>query len=122
MEDDTETISSDFIVESEIFAQTDALHPVAEFKKQIPPDERTTIGKLSLYELTKALCIRVQQIEDGDQILTDYSNLNDPIEIAKKEFMEGKIPLKIHRAIYIEDKIEWFEEWDITELLSIHII
>lgn len=55
--------------------------------------------KLTKYEKTKVLGIRAEQISRGAPSTVDIGDLIDPIDIAKKEFAEYKIPLIIERNI-----------------------
>jgi DNA-directed RNA polymerase subunit K/omega len=60
-----------------------------------------TINRLTKYEYVNILGTRAQQISRGAKIFvsTDNMKIITPIEIAKKEIAEGKLPLKIKRVI-----------------------
>jgi DNA-directed RNA polymerase subunit K/omega len=124
MDDETSSVSAESIVDETLeLTISDVDKSIApHYIKIIPAGERRTIGKMSLYEIALACSIRAQQIENGSQPLTDYTGIRDPKLIAKKELQEKKIPLKLHRQVYIEDDVVYVEEWDISELLLVHII
>lgn len=52
---------------------------------------------ISRYEKALLIGTRASQIANGSTPLTDIGKLTDPLEIALKEFNEGKIPLLINR-------------------------
>jgi DNA-directed RNA polymerase I, II, and III subunit RPABC2 len=55
---------------------------------------------LTIYEYTAIIGKRASQIQDNAPILiTNYSSLDSPIDIAKKELTEGKIPFIIRRPL-----------------------
>jgi DNA-directed RNA polymerase I, II, and III subunit RPABC2 len=53
---------------------------------------------LTKFETTRILGARATQIAQGAPIYVDIGNLTDALEIAKKELIEKKIPLKVIRS------------------------
>lgn len=53
---------------------------------------------INRYEKALLIGTRASQIADGSKPLVDIGNMKDPLEIALKEFNEGKIPLMINRT------------------------
>ena len=62
--------------------------------------ERTITSEfLTSFEEAAVLFTRVDQIEGGSRVFTDATGLSNPIDIAKKELRERKIPIAIRRQI-----------------------
>lgn len=53
--------------------------------------------RLTKYEVTKTISERAEQISYGAECHVDVQGLSDPLEMATKEFYEGKNPLVIRR-------------------------
>lgn len=64
-------------------------------------NNQITINKLTKYEYVNILGTRAQQISRGAKIFVTIEGMKNitPVDIAKKEMAEGKIPLKIKRTI-----------------------
>lgn len=87
----------------------------------IPNDERMTSHIMTIEEITEAIGIRASQIENGMIPLVDIDNLNNPIDIAKKELLERESPLILERAIAETDNEILVEQWDINTMAYIHL-
>lgn len=53
------------------------------------------MNRLGKFEKVKIIGIRATQLSEGSEPCVDIKNMTDFIEIAEKEFEEGKIPLII---------------------------
>lgn len=53
------------------------------------------MNRLGKFEKVKIIGIRATQLSEGSEPLVDIKDMTDFIEIAEKEFEEGKIPLII---------------------------
>jgi len=62
---------------------------------------QSTLPRLTKYEYVSILGTRAQQIARGAKIFVSLDNIDNitPINIAKKEFEMGKIPLKSKRIL-----------------------
>lgn len=69
-----------------------------------------TIPILTKYERTMLLSVRSQQIAEGAPILVDKGKLNNPVDIARKELNEGKLPLLIYRELPSVDPLNKLSE------------
>jgi DNA-directed RNA polymerase subunit K/omega len=76
------------------------------------PEDRITSEVMTKFELCEVISIRARQLELGQKIFTDASNLTDPLDIAKKEISDKKCPLCIVRMI--TDKVA--EKWQVNEM------
>jgi len=54
---------------------------------------------LTKYEKAHIIGVRAQMIADGAPMFVDPGDLKSPIEIARKEYTENKIPLLIRRPL-----------------------
>lgn len=87
------------------------------------PEDRITDGELSQAEMTKAIGIRTSQIKDFNNCLVNIDGLTDPNEMAIKELLEGKSPLKLARYVRTDEKgIEYYDSWLVNELVIKHDI
>lgn len=86
--------------------------------KIVPEEEKITSEVISFPEMTEAIGIRASAIENGSKIFVDYGGLDNPIDIANKEFFERKNPLILRRSVYKNEKLneEIVEEWKIREM------
>jgi DNA-directed RNA polymerase subunit K/omega len=62
-------------------------------------DKRITSEIIQWPEMVEAIGIRASQIEQGSPVLTDVSGYTDPIDMAKKEFIDRASPLIIQRCL-----------------------
>lgn len=79
----------------------------------IRSDTKVTTRYLTKYERARILGTRALQISHGAAIMVDPQGESDPLEIARKELIQGKIPIVIRR--YLPDNS--FEDWRISELI-----
>ena len=74
--------------------------------------QRRTIPFLTKYEKTRIIGKRAMQISKGSPPLVEIGDLESPIDIAKKELMERKIPFIIRRPL----PDGTYEDWRVDEL------
>ena len=94
----------DLITENKVKLPTIKEPPIL-YKISTEQKNKSTSNILTDYEYAQCISIRASEIERGHKIFTDYKGLYKPIDIAKKEFHEGKTPLILVRTIKtINDK------------------
>lgn len=81
---------------------------------------KQTNNYMTLYEFTKIIGVRSEQIMRGSQVLVKTSS-TDPIEIAKEELRERVIPLKIRRTVPDRGTVRT-EDWYVSEFLNIEVL
>jgi DNA-directed RNA polymerase I, II, and III subunit RPABC2 len=82
--------------------------------KLINKSERKTSSIMTIYEKTRLLGIRTQQIDMGCEPFIDASKgFTDSIQIAEQELKEKKIPLIIRRYLPNGD----YEDWEVDEMI-----
>lgn len=64
------------------------------------------IVRLTKYEKTRILGVRAEQLSNGAKPLVDTKGLVNPLIIAEKEYLCGKIPLDIIRTLPDETRIK----------------
>jgi DNA-directed RNA polymerase I, II, and III subunit RPABC2 len=74
--------------------------------------QRRTIPFLTKYEKARIIGKRAMQISKGSPPLVEIGDLESPIDIAKKELMERKIPFIIRRPL----PDGTYEDWRVDEL------
>jgi|GEM_PF-1795774 DNA-directed RNA polymerase I, II, and III subunit RPABC2 len=74
--------------------------------------QRMTIPFLTKYEKSRIIGKRAMQISKGSPPLVEIGDLESPIDIAKKELMERKIPFIIRRPLPDGS----YEDWRVDEL------
>ena len=76
-------------------------------------------------EYTEAVSIRATQIANGGTIYVDVGNLDNPIDIAKKEIASKKCPLVLRRVVGKEitktanktnKYVEYVEFWRVNDM------
>lgn len=77
-------------------------------------NQKITSNILTIYELTELIGIRATQISNGSPVFVDITNINDPLEMAKKEIINNKCPLYIKRYIGLDK----YELWDPNEMIK----
>lgn len=82
----------------------------------IKNEKRKSIPILTKYEITRIICIRSSQIENGAKPCIEINSKMNPIHIAKHELLLGESPLILRRRIYDN----YYEEWKIKELKIIN--
>lgn len=80
---------------------------------RVPMKDRVTTRYLTKYERARILGLRALQISMNAPIMVDLSGETDPLDIARKELREKKIPMLIRR--YLPDNS--YEDWSVEELL-----
>uniref|UniRef100_A0AC34GA62 RPB6 homolog n=1 Tax=Panagrolaimus sp. ES5 TaxID=591445 RepID=A0AC34GA62_9BILA len=78
----------------------------------IAAQERVTTPFMTKYERARVLGTRALQIAMGAPVMVEMEGETDPLEIARKELKEQKVPIIIRR--YLPDGS--FEDWGIEEL------
>lgn len=82
--------------------------------KLIPRSDRKTSKIMSIYEKTRLLGIRTQQIDMGcEPLIESASTFTDSLQIAEQELKEKKIPLIIRRYLPNGD----YEDWEVDEMI-----
>ena len=74
--------------------------------------QRRTIPFLTKYEKARIIGKRAMQISKGSPPMVEIGDLESPIDIAKKELMERKIPFIIRRPLPDGS----YEDWRVDEL------
>jgi DNA-directed RNA polymerase subunit K/omega len=82
----------------------------------VPDNERTTSQIMTLEEYTEAVGIRATEIENGTPVFTDVSGMICPIEMAKKEILDGKSPYKLIREMSAKKGSKTVEIWKINDM------
>lgn len=80
--------------------------------------EKKTFPFIFEYEQTRILAVRTEQIANGCSALVKPYPYETPFQIAVREYLEKKIPLKIKRPL----PDGTVEEWDLKDLEIIHDI
>lgn len=89
----------------------------------IPPEQNITSDVMTKYEITEAISIRTANIEDGDTPFVNCDDLDDPIEMAKRELLQRRFPYCIIRQVGEEINheaktiIRKYEMWDPNEMI-----
>lgn len=82
----------------------------------VRPKDRITSEVMTKFEYAEVVSIRAKQLEDDDQPFTDVGDLQDPIEMAKKEIADKKCPLSVVRNRTVEGDTTIAELWQINEM------
>ena len=78
----------------------------------VAAQERVTTPFMTKYERARVLGTRALQIAMGAPVMVELEGETDPLEIARKELKEQKVPIIIRR--YLPDGS--FEDWSVEEL------
>lgn len=99
----------------EIYDVKDTIDIIKEkISKLIPRNERKTSHIMTIYEKTRLLGIRTQQIDMGCEPLIDTSKgFTESLQIAEQELKEKKMPLIIRRFLPNGD----YEDWEVDEMV-----
>uniref|UniRef100_A0A1I7ZVM5 RPB6 homolog n=1 Tax=Steinernema glaseri TaxID=37863 RepID=A0A1I7ZVM5_9BILA len=81
-------------------------------EKVVPSTERISTPYMTKYERARILGTRALHIALGAPVMVELEGETDPLEIARKELKDHKIPLVIRR--YMPDGS--FEDWGVDEL------
>ncbi len=84
----------------------------------VRPENRVTSDHMTFYEYTHVVGVRATHISNGSPIYTSIENLDNPIDIAKKEIRENKCPLSIKRRLGSTNMVEI---WSVNEMVKPHI-
>ncbi|KAL9645715.1 hypothetical protein ABK040_003447 [Willaertia magna] len=108
--------------ESEILPEEDALLEEVEDtteapyipmdKRKVPKEDRKTTRKMTKFEKARILGTRALQISMNAPITVELQGETDPLQIARKELQQKKIPMIVRR--YLPDKS--YEDWHVNEL------
>lgn len=79
----------------------------------VPKDKRITTPYMTKYERARVLGTRALQIAMNAPVLVDIEGETDPLQIARKELSQKKIPLIVRR--YLPDNS--YEDWSVDELI-----
>ena len=87
---------------------------ITKIHNRVERDLRRTTNYMTKYERARILGLRAQQISMGAPVTVRVEDgETDPLEIARKELREQKIPLTIRR--FLPDGS--YEDWDVSELI-----
>tara|TARA_B110001469_G_C9347309_1_gene183399 strand:+ start:126 stop:527 length:402 start_codon:yes stop_codon:yes gene_type:complete len=115
-EDDCNDSDYDIDEETSII-NTDNIEDISIFMKNYSKNKLkyTTAPILNKYELTRVLCERVQQIDNGSPpLISNLERFSDTYKIAVEELNQGKIPFIIRRPT---PNNTGYEYWKINDLL-----
>ncbi|KAG2388804.1 hypothetical protein C9374_000243 [Naegleria lovaniensis] len=107
--------------ESEILPEDDAVLEETEDanapyipvdKHKVPKEDRKTTRKMTKFEKARVLGTRALQISMNAPVTVELQGETDPLQIARKELQQKKIPMIIRR--YLPDKS--YEDWHVNEL------
>lgn len=85
--------------EGEQYNEEEAGIQIRKSINRIPDTERITTGTLTIFEMTRVIGTRAQEIAVGSRPLIEFNENMDPIEIATEELKQRKIPYIIRRLI-----------------------
>lgn len=91
--------------------KVDILPADAASKKAVDKSKRITTRFLTKYERARVLGTRALQISMNAPVMVDIGGETDPLQIARKELLEKKIPMIIRR--YLPDGS--YEDWNLDE-------
>lgn len=80
--------------------------------KAVPTSERVTTPFMTKYERARVLGTRALQIAMGAPVMVELEGETDPLEIARKELKQHRIPIIIRR--YLPDGS--YEDWQCDQL------
>lgn len=81
--------------------------------KKVESTQRVTTKYMTKYERARILGTRALQIAMGAPVMVELEGETDPLEVARKELKQRKIPIIIRR--YLPDGS--FEDWAVDELI-----
>lgn len=82
----------------------------------VRPKDRITSEVMTKFEYAEAISIRAKQLEDGDEPYTNVGDLQDPVDMAKKEIADKKCTLSVVRNRTFEGDTTIAELWQINEM------
>lgn len=93
----------------------------------VPDNRKQSTDFINSTEMTELIGIRARQIEMYNNPLVDVSDLDNPRDMATREFNLRKSPLFLNRSVGIKfDKkrnilIEYIERWDVNQMKRLNI-
>ncbi|KAI6182355.1 RPB6-like protein [Aphelenchoides bicaudatus] len=110
--DGDEEPMDDDLQDLEAFEEGEPLQLVPTAQK-VDSAHRVTTNYMTKYERARILGTRALQIAMGAPVMVELEGETDPLEVARKELKERKIPIIIRR--YLPDGS--FEDWGVEELI-----
>lgn len=77
-----------------------------------PLEVRVTSPYLTKFEKARVISARAAQINQGAKVMVEITTEVDALQVAKKEFEQKRLPMRVRR--YLPDGT--FEEWALNEL------
>lgn len=99
--------------ESEVIVDTGAGMTAEGRKRQ----KRQTMPYMTKYERARILGLRALQISNNAPLMVEHDKETDPLKIATKELIAGKVPFIIRRRL----PNGTFEDWAVNELIIDHV-
>jgi DNA-directed RNA polymerase I, II, and III subunit RPABC2 len=99
--------------ESEIIVDPGAGMTAEGRKRQ----KRQTMPFMTKYERARILGLRALQISNNAPLMVEHDKETDPLKIATKELVAGKVPFIIRRRL----PNGTFEDWAVNELIIDHV-
>ena len=110
-EDESEVLPDEDVMYEESEDTTNAPYIPVD-KRKVPKEDRKTTKKMTKFEKARVLGTRALQISMNAPVTVELQGETDPLQIAKKELQQKKIPMIIRR--YLPDKS--YEDWHVNEL------
>lgn len=89
------------------------------FNKEIiitNPDDMILSQRLTDFEETRLINIRAEQIARDNICMVDVTGITNPVDMAKKELMMRKTPIRLRREVGVkkigDDYFELYEDWN----------
>jgi len=73
----------------------------------VNPNDRRTSNRMTMFELTRIIGIRAEQIRKHPIVYVNIDGMDDPIQMAKKEIKHKKCPLLIRRMVGANKCEKW---------------
>ena len=101
-------------MESEIIDDPGASGMTSDGRKK---QKRQTMPYMTKYERARILGLRALQISNNAPLMVQLEKETDPLKIATKELIAGKVPFIIRRRL----PNGTFEDWAVNELIVDHV-
>ncbi len=90
--------------------------------KYVSKEQRKTTKFMTIYEYARIIGERAVQIEANEpvhpSIIINNPNVDNALDLAELELnSDVPFPIRIERPVYIIDNIQWYEPWDVRELI-----
>lgn len=86
----------------------------------VNPNNRRTTNIMSLQEMTEYVSLRATDIAKHNNCFVPTDDLDDPIDMAKRELMARKAPLCVLRHVGVRQNgpvlEQWYEVWSPNEM------